>query len=376
MPLTLTDRAFTTSPIPLVTAVEARMLGIPVRTQRYIRIRRGIYAERAAYSTLTPWDRYAARVHAFARTHPDAVLCLESAAVVHGLPRFRQTRWIHVLNSARQASGRYGDVAVHASVDARDTELIGGIAVTSLVDTVVDLVRVLPPAQALAVADAAISQTQGGEACLADLRDRGERQSSSRGRARMRLVWGLADGRAESPGESVSRAVILWSGFEQPDLQRQFHYENATDRVDFFFASIGGIGESDGWQKYALGSPEAAAVKLADEKRREDRLRRHGHPFARWDLTDAWHVKPVVQALDAIHVPRVRPPSPALLATVSDRSRQVPPLPAAAPLTPTLPRVDRGSIRTTRTRTNHLRAARGSRCTGWLADAPDASHCD
>ncbi|MGP6172395.1 hypothetical protein ACTU6V_14470 [Microbacterium sp. A204] len=93
----------------------------------------------------------------------------------------------------------------------------------------------------------------------------------------------------------MSRAVILWSGFEVPVLQREFFYEGELDRVDFFFKSVRAIGESDGWGKYNLEDPAEAANKLKDEKRREDRLRRHQHPFARWEMRGIWKVTPSVR---------------------------------------------------------------------------------
>ena len=110
--------------------------------------------------------------------------------------------------------------------------------------------------------------------------------------------------------------MIEWCGFETPDLQHTFHYEGQEDRVDFLFPSGAVIGESDGWGKYQLEDPEHAADLLAAEKRREDRLRRHRHPFARWDTVDAWRVDPLRQALLAAGSPLVRPPQPLMLATL------------------------------------------------------------
>ena len=143
------------------------------------------------------------------------------------------------------------------------------------------LARVLPPAQALAVVDASISHAESEAFDVRMLREHAAGQQNRRGKARLRWLWDRADGRSESPAESISRAVIEWTGFEQPILQRGFFYEGQRDRVDFWFRSCDAIGEADGWQKYGLGEPNEAARRLANEKRREDRLRRQGHPFAR-----------------------------------------------------------------------------------------------
>jgi hypothetical protein len=308
--------------LPLITAEEGRMLGIRLPSGDHIRIRAGVYADRSAYTKLPSWERYAVRVHAFVRSHPDAVLALESAAVVLGIPYFNEPKDIHVYDPDRPASRRFGDVVVHTSHDPRLVGEISGVRTTSPVDTTIDLIRVLPLAQGLAVADAAISPAQDGFTDLSTLGERSDSQQNTRGRARLRWVYGNADARAESPGESVSRAVIGWCGFERPELQHQFHYDGHHDRVDFLFPSKRVIGESDGWGKYALADPAKAAQSLADEKRREDRLRRHGHPFARWDLADAWRVAPLAQALHAAGVPVCRPREHAMLAALARRPRE------------------------------------------------------
>lgn len=297
-----------------MTANEGRLLGLSLRSPAFHRVRPGVYVDNSQWTALAPWQKYQVRVHAFVRVHPGAVLCLESAAVVHGAPSFGNTRDIHVYDSSRSTSRRFGDVFVHAWSEPRTVDVVAGVPVTSLLDTVVDLARVLPLVQSLAIADAAVAPAQGGSLTLPMLREHAVEQSSTRGREKMRWVWAHADPRSESPGETFSRAGILWSGFEHPELQEEFHYEGFEDRADFCFRSMRGLGESDGWGKYDLSDPETAARNLAREKRREDRLRRHGHPFARWDAKDAYRVAPMCRALQLSGVPIVRPAESAMLA--------------------------------------------------------------
>lgn len=326
MPLLLRDRAALRPPVALLTTAEARALGIPVSHagSRYARIRRGVYADARAVAALKPWEHYALRVHAFVLTHPGAVLCLESAAVLLGLPLFGECRDIHVYDPDRAASRRFGDVCVHTSADARTVVDIGGILVTSLLDTVCDLIRVLPPAQGLAVADAAISPAQGGPLRIDAIRDHATAQVGRRGTDNLEWVSNRADPRSESPGEALSRAVIEWSGFETPELQVTFIYEGVRDRTDFEFPSTRSLGESDGWGKYDLDDPAAAAQHLRNEKRREDRLRRGGHPFARWETLDAQRVDPMCRALVQAAVRIVRPRDLGRLATLRRSPRQLP----------------------------------------------------
>ena len=297
------------------------MLGIRLHPSTWVRIRKGLHVERAAFEKLSPWDRYAVRVHAYVRMHPTAVLCLESAALVHGIPGFDEPKDIHVFDPDLPKTWRHADALTHTSVDPREIVVVSGIRVTGLRDTIVDLARVAQPAHALAMTDAAISPVQGGGAVLGDLIERAEDQRNRRGRARMRWVLENADARAESPPESVSRAVMLWSGYEKPELQREFSYDGFRDRSDFYFPSCRAIGEVDGWSKYELEEPEKAGERLKDEKRREDRLRRRGHPFARWEPRDVWQVAPMCLALDAIGIPVVEPPQPAMLATLRRNPR-------------------------------------------------------
>lgn len=342
MPLLLSDRAVTSSPVSLITTSEARMLGVSLAPHTMRRIRRGIYVRREEFDHLPPWTKYAVRVHAFARLHPDAILCLESAAVPHGLPGFGETADIHVFDPQRSRSRRFGDVFVHASHEPRDMLRVNGVLVTGIRDTIIDLSRVLPPARALAVADSTISPAQGGPLSLDELRANAETQRNRRGRNRSRLVWTCADGRAESPGESVSRAVIAWNGFETPELQRVFRYDGFEDRVDFFFPSNHTIGESDGWGKYVREDPDEAAQILRAEKLREERLRRNQHPFARWDLAGAQKVDPLVRALESAGLQRIRAAQPEMLATLKDRTREKQ-RPQQADTAPSRPRATRSA---------------------------------
>ncbi|GAA2907005.1 hypothetical protein JOD62_001158 [Microbacterium keratanolyticum] len=324
MSVLLADRAILDSPLDLVTSQEGRMLGLRLPASSHARIRPGVYARRAGIEALRSWERYALRVHAFRRQHPSAILALESAAVLHGLPLFGEPRDIQVYDPERPSSRRYGDVAVHTSRDALDVAEVSGALLTSLEETVIGLARVLPPAQALAVVDASISHADPNALDLRMLRERAAAQQNRRGNARLRWLWERADGASESPSESVSRAVIEWTGFETPVLQREYFYEGFHDRVDFSFPSCRAIGEADGWQKYVLADPAEAARRLAKEKHREDRLRRNGHPFARWELADAWRVEPLVRALRGAGLRPVRPRQAAFLASLARRPREKP----------------------------------------------------
>lgn len=301
---------------------------------RHVRVRAGVYAPRGAWEQLAPWERYLARVHAYALTVPDAVFAYESAAALRGMPLFGEPRDIHVFAPGRTSSRRFGDVCVHTGADGRGVDRIQGISLTSAADTAVDLMRVLPPLFGLAVGDAVLSRVQGGTTDRGQLVELAAAQVNRRGRARLALLLPMIDGASESPGESVSRGVIVWSGFEPPVLQVIFRFEGFTDRVDFAWPSIRGLGESDGYGKYLGETSEYTIERVIAEKLREQRLRRQCDAFDRWDMAEALAIRPLVERLDRMGVPRVAAGRAALLRTTTPRSLPAPARPRASPLPP------------------------------------------
>jgi hypothetical protein len=280
------------------------------------RLRAGVYVERATWSALAPWDRYSMRVRAVAATWTDPIFCLESAAVIHDLPVFGEPRRIHLLDPGG-SSWCEGDVLVHGTVDDRLVVHHRGVLVTPLADTSLDLCRVLPPAFALGVADRA-ARIEGRRRPMGK---RGREQANRRGVRQLDWIDLNVDPLAESAGESVSRAVIGWLGYERPRTQVAFTYEGFEDRSDFLFPSNRTIAESDGYGKYDADSPEAMKLHFIREKRREDRLRRNGHPFARWDWADTMAAAPVDRALRSAGLTPVRPPDRRGLATLARHPR-------------------------------------------------------
>ena len=86
----------------------------------------------------------------------------------------------------------------------------------------------------------------------------------------------IADGRAESPLESLSRLAMA-DLRQQPALQVQLYSIQGwfLGRVDFFWEDVGVIGEADGRDKYTDD-------ELWREKLRQDQLADCGLVFARW----------------------------------------------------------------------------------------------
>lgn len=265
------------------------------------RIHRGWYVERGAWDAAYSEERHLMRVIAVAESMrgTDAVFFLSSAAVLWGLPLFRM-KLIRVHVSGCSTNGIVSNakgVARHEiHVPDTDRAMRFGIPCTSLERTVYDLIRLAPLETALACADAALrmvawdatERTYNDAAArewLAGMWERVDAARGARGIRQARQVLGLADGRAQLPGESVSRLYLLDLGFAPPRLQVPVPGPNGHDYyVDFGLEDVSAWGEFDGKGKYELGANTPAHV-LDDEKQREDWIRgTTRRPFARWGM--------------------------------------------------------------------------------------------
>lgn len=177
----------------------------------------------------------------------------------------------------------------------RDRVIRDGIPCTSLPRTVAGCIRALPMEASLSIADAAI------RAVAWDERDHTyDEDAAARLRAEIaaRLPVGgrsvraarrtleLADGRAQLPGESVSRLYLLELGFPKPRLQVPIAGPSGGwYYVDFGLDAHETWCEFDGKAKYLdptmrFGSIERAVL---EEKEREDWIRgTTKRSLARW----------------------------------------------------------------------------------------------
>ncbi|GGK61275.1 hypothetical protein [Ornithinimicrobium pekingense] len=98
------------------------------------------------------------------------------------------------------------------------------------------------------------------------------------GVARARYVVGSASARAESPGESLLRLVLVGLGLVFVEQHLIHRPDGRWARVDFYLPELDVVLEFDGMVKY--GGSEGRA-ELAAEKHREDDIRSLGHGVAR-----------------------------------------------------------------------------------------------
>jgi hypothetical protein len=184
-----------------------------------------------------------------------------SAAVLWGLPVWRIPQETHVRQHGRAGGDRDRDVVRHCGVvESGHLTILGGLPVTDLEQTMVDCARSMSPLPGLVVADAALRAGADRTAALAML----DEMPGCRGVARARAVIELADEGAESPGETVTRFVLLRGGLPRPETQVP-----VVTRLGTFWADLGWrewrvLLEYDGRTKYT--GPE----DLIREKRRHD----------------------------------------------------------------------------------------------------------
>ena len=136
------------------------------------------------------------------------------------------------------------------------------------------------------VGRSAIRRDDGG-CWRSRLRERIARHPGARGIRQARWVVDFADGRAELPGESVSRLYLVDLGFSPPRLQVPFAGPaGRIYRIDFGLDDVQTWGEFDGVGKYfdpQMLRERSSREALRAEKEREDWIRgRSQWRFARW----------------------------------------------------------------------------------------------
>ncbi|MFC7402561.1 hypothetical protein [Citricoccus sp. GCM10030269] len=305
-----------------------------------VRLSNGIYCSIDDWFRLSPWDRYlvAALAHALSRRQPPVFIGL-TALALHGLPLADVPGALHLRATSAGKSGRERQPLPYlnhrAALDAhvKHYESLGKYP-TGHLPVLPDLRRrwlaeaSSRPAQKLPVqpsekdsgvqgtvladpVDVAMADLLAGEPldvatvpadavkrrhddATRDLVDRAiARRSTSTQRHRARVAWSFADERAESPGESLSRARVHQLGFVVPSLQHAVVDAAGTfvARTDCWWDEINLAGEFDGLPKYsnAYTDPgETWREVLEREKSREDAIRRTGAGMMRWvwkDLT-------------------------------------------------------------------------------------------
>jgi hypothetical protein len=289
---TVAGEVVDTAPVdPVLNGIAARRLGVftaqealgagydvdgikaELRSGRWVRLRKGIYATREVLGRSDPRGRHLMDCVAVLLALAEGpVLSHASAARLHGLvvPTAAGAD-VRVTSLDQWRSGRGYRVA-RAALPPDDVVRWLAYGATSVPRTLVDCAREWPSTDGVIAMDAALHQR------LVTRRKLHAAVLSSRHRAGLSTAaraFGLADGRAESPLESKGRLRLLASGLPRPELQVDLHDDRGfVARVDAWYEEAAVAVEFDGRIKYVDPRDSRTPAEVAwDEKRREDRIR-------------------------------------------------------------------------------------------------------
>ncbi|WP_138417207.1 hypothetical protein [Sinomonas gamaensis] len=277
-----------------------------------IRLRRGFYFPTSLWLGARPDERFQIALSAYMQANPESVFCSETALFVRGIPTVKAPPAIDVVATS---NGRLGVApptfqvrgGSPAAIRARrfppppvrrhlhrdlDAEEVGGYRSVPLVEALIEVLASGKFPRALTVADGVLRSSPSTPLLeRPEVRKAIDRLTAASQRRRAELIAALARPGAESPGESVSRALMHLFGFPEPLLQKE-HFDplGFIGRTDFFWdMARRPVGEFDGWGKYfrnELTGGEDPGTIIRREKRRENRLLALGHQVLRWDWAD------------------------------------------------------------------------------------------
>lgn len=266
------------------------------RSGRLLRIRSGVYLDARKWPEDVPAQQVM-RAVAEAAAHPGAVLSHDSAALVWALPapplgpwhERRPTVTVPAGSGLRTRPHRDVRVVVSRLPSHHAALSPGGIPVTSLSRTAVDVAFGEPLPHMLVVLDAAAralcaamvpapqrrdyANPRLAAAALAQLR---EAAADRRGFSAVRAALSMADPRRESAIESLSAGHLHLARLPMPQFQAPVRTPMGVVYPDCLWPEHRLIGECDGAVKYTQ------ADVMIQEKEREQVLRDLGFRIVRW----------------------------------------------------------------------------------------------
>lgn len=246
-------------------------------------LRRGVYAVRSLAEALPPDARHVLdAAAAVLASKLGLAMSHRTAALAHGLPLLGELPPAPELTrDPRGPDDTSRTPGLHvAGLPESERTSVGGIPVTTLTRTAVDVARSQPVRAGLVVADAVLRRLVLREELVAAAVAR----RGWPGGPRAATVAGFADGRAETPLETITRLAYRQQRLPDPETQVEVWRDGRfVALVDFLFREQRTVGEADGMAKY--DQPGA----LRAEKRREEDLRRCGLEVVRNTWDEAWH---------------------------------------------------------------------------------------
>lgn len=268
----------------------SRAIGRLVANGELVRLRYGCYVRGSFWSSLSAAARPRHRIliHNFAtlNTSPAGFIYSHvSAARLHGLYLWQADEFIHITQSGKPSGIGFGkDTRVHSRALAREeTTSISGVRVTTLERTVVDCCLTMGYKQSLILTDHALRLG----ASMGKLLVEAAKLRAHRGIRTLRNVLRNADGRSESPGETLTRDLMRELLIELPELQLWITTRLGNHRADFAWPHRRLILEFDGKGKYFDYRPTDEAIFR--ERKRESALIEAGWTVLRIEWKDLFN---------------------------------------------------------------------------------------
>jgi hypothetical protein len=294
-----------------------------VRAKTLLPVHRGWFIDAAFWEGLYAEGRSVAWAFAVA----DAarlgrpVFSHTTAAALWGLPLSRVTvRHAHVIATKADGTVKGKQLVSRHRGELPDTDVAvrHGLRCTSLVRTVCDLAGRLPAEAAIALADAALREVAwreetreydepAAESWRAEALGMLAQRVGGRGARQARWILAFADGRAQLPGESISRLYLEQLGFARPRLQVRVAGPAGEDwAMDLGLDDVPAWGEFDGEGKYTdpeMLADRTTAEAVMAEKAREDWVRGStNRPVLRWGWPHIATATALRQRLASFHV--------------------------------------------------------------------------
>jgi putative AbiEi antitoxin of type IV toxin-antitoxin system len=247
-----------------------------LKAKLWVRLRQGTYTYADLWASASEADLHVARARAVARKLGHRVALSHTSAVLEQ----KLTVWgadlsaVHVTRLDGGAGHTEAGVIHHEGFCTEaDLVEIDGILVVRSTRAAVECASLLTTEGALVVLDGLLRSGCPREELLTMFAQMGRWP----GMQSLQVAVRMADGRAESVGESRSRHLCYAHGLPAPQLQFPVHDASGAliGTTDFAWPDHGLLGEFDGKVKYGrlLRPGEEPGDAVFREKVREDRLR-------------------------------------------------------------------------------------------------------
>lgn len=283
---------------------------------------RGLYALREEWERLGPTQRSLSIMRGMQQMHPGWVFCGPSAAIAFGADvSYAQQRPLHVVAPGASWPARTEHVHYHrvdlGSYGGAEEEpvLRSGVVVTPLARTALDSLRWMSFREGMVVADMVVRGRPGRREALEGYFL--ARRGTCRGVPDALRTLACADGRAESGGESIARAVMIERGYALPELQVEVPDPLRPERcfrVDFAWVRTDGrviVGECDGAGKFvnpAITAGRSPEEVLLAQRGREGLITSYDVSVLRFTYEEAAGAEGLVRKLELYGVPKAGSP--------------------------------------------------------------------